>query len=253
MTHEDETQRRKHERFAGPNPGIVAAVFTAVFIASLVPVTMLAGGGTHFPSPFQPTEEVVAYFRNEPDKVRVCAFLQFAAAVPLGIYAAAMVSLLLALRVRAVGLQIAWFGGVAASISMSMAAFGQWAVGQPGIAEDAALTRALHYFLFAVGGPGYTVPFGLLVAGIAVPGLLLRLLPRWLAVAGIALGVVGELSALSLIIPTALFLVPLTRFPGFAWLIAAGFALARSSARAYDGCRVVRDGATVEHERAEHT
>jgi len=42
---------------------------------------------------------------------------------------------------------------------------------------------------------------------------------------GSALFVCGELSWLNLITPKALFLVPLTRFPGFAWLIAAGFAL----------------------------
>lgn len=29
----------------------------------------------------------------------------------------------------------------------------------------------------------------------------------------------------SLIVPQALFLIPLTRFPGFVWLIAAGFKL----------------------------
>jgi hypothetical protein len=39
---------------------------------------------------------------------------------------------------------------------------------------------------------------------------------------------IGELSALSLIVPNALFLIPLTRFPGFAWLIVAGFNLAGS-------------------------
>jgi len=33
------------------------------------------------------------------------------------------------------------------------------------------------------------------------------------------------LSWLNLVTPRALFLVPLTRFFGFAWLIAAGFAL----------------------------
>jgi hypothetical protein len=50
-------------------------------------------------------------------------------------------------------------------------------------------------------------------------------MPRWISVLGLALAAIGELSWLSLIIPGALFLVPLTRFPGFVWLIAAGFAL----------------------------
>lgn len=40
-----------------------------------------------------------------------------------------------------------------------------------------------------------------------------------------ALAVVGELSWLSLVLPGATFLIPVTRFPAFVWLIAAGFAL----------------------------
>jgi hypothetical protein len=39
---------------------------------------------------------------------------------------------------------------------------------------------------------------------------------------------IGELSALNLVIPQVLFLIPLTRFPGFIWLIAAGFILPAS-------------------------
>jgi hypothetical protein len=65
-----------------------------------------------------------------------------------------------------------------------------------------------------------------------VPALLLRLLPWWLSVLGIALAALGELSALSLIVPPALLLIPLTRLPGFVWLSAAGFKLSpRQAAR----------------------
>ena len=76
-------------RHAGPNPGAVAAVFTALFLAGLAPVTLLAGD-THFPSPLQSPEEIMAYFRAHADKVAICAFFQFGAAIPLGIYTATM-------------------------------------------------------------------------------------------------------------------------------------------------------------------
>jgi hypothetical protein len=69
---------------------------------------------------------------------------------------------------------------------------------------------------------------GLLIAGLSVPAAIMKLLPKWLVVSGFALGIIGELSALNLAIPQALFLIPLTRFPGFIWLIAAGFALPAS-------------------------
>jgi len=49
------------------------------------------------------------------------------------------------------------------------------------------------------------------------------------AVAGLA--VAGELSWLNLVCPQALFLIPLLRFPGFLWLIAAGLALPKTIAR----------------------
>jgi hypothetical protein len=50
-----------------------------------------------------------------------------------------------------------------------------------------------------------------------------KLLPKWLIIFGLALSVVGELSALSLVLPQLIFLIPLTRFPSFIWLIVAGF------------------------------
>jgi hypothetical protein len=100
-----------------------------------------------------------------------------------------------------------------------------------GIAQETAVVRALYYMVFAIGGVGFSVPMGLLIAGLTIPALVMKLLPRWLIVSGIALGAIGELSALSLVIPKALFLIPLTRFPGFIWLIAAGFALPATRSR----------------------
>jgi len=47
---------------------------------------------------------------------------------------------------------------------------------------------------------------------------------------GLALAVIGELSWLCMICPSLSFLIPLARFPSFAWLIAAGFLLPKSVA-----------------------
>lgn len=231
-----ETQALRTEagaRHRGPNPGVVALVFTALFLAGLVPVTLLYSE-THFPAPYQPAEEMVAYFRGEAAKVRFCAFLHFGASIPLGIFTATMVSRLRFQRAQAAGVTIALFGGLAASFDMALSSMVQWTVAQPGIADNADLTRALYFLLFAAGGPGYSVPLGLLIAGIGVTAGFMRLLPRWLAVSGVLLGVIGELSSLSLVVPGALFLIPLTRFPGFLWLIAAGFTLPRSRPRAVE-------------------
>jgi hypothetical protein len=208
----------------GPHPGIVAAVFTALFIAGLVPVTLI-GSDTHFPAPHQPPEEVVAYFRENAARVRLCGSLQFCSAIPLGIFTATMASRLRFHGIKAAGPAIGFFGGILATMSIVVSSLVAWVLSQPGIAEDGTLTRALQLFAFAVGGPGYSVPLGLLVAGIAVPAGFAKLLPKWLVGFGIVLAIVGELSAFDLLVPEFLFLIPLTRFPGFAWLIIAGFKL----------------------------
>jgi hypothetical protein len=157
-----------------------------------------------------------------------CAFLQFGAAIPLGIFTATMVSRLQFLGVRVAGVHIALFGGLMTAFNMAASALVLWVMAYPGIAQDSAVLRALYYLTFALGGVGFSVPMGLLIAGLSIPAAFFKLLPKWLVVFGLVLAVVGELSALSLVIPNALFLIPLTRFPGFIWLIGAGFALPKT-------------------------
>jgi len=111
---------------------------------------------------------------------------------------------------------------------MAAAALILWVMAYPGIAQNEAALGALYYLTFAIGGVGFSVPIGLLMAGVRVPAAFMKLLPRWLIIFGFALAVIGELSALSLVLPKTLLLIPLTRFPGFIWLIAAGFILPAS-------------------------
>jgi hypothetical protein len=85
--------------------------------------------------------------------------------------------------------------------------------------------RPLADLSFAAGGPGHVVFLGLLIAGLAVPSAVGRLLPRGLALAGVAIAAVAELSTLALISQPAAFLLPLARFGGLAWLIAAAVLL----------------------------
>jgi len=143
----------------------------------------------------------------------VCAFLQFGAAIPLGIFTATMVSRLQFLGVRAAGPYIALFGGLMTAFNIAVSALMLWVMAYPGIARETTVLRALYYLVFSIGGVGFSVPMGILIAGLSVPAAILKLLPKWLVVSGLALGIVGELSALSLIIPQALFLIQLTRFP----------------------------------------
>ena len=94
------------------------------------------------------------------------------------------------------------------------------------------MLRALYYVVFAVGGVGYSVPLGLLIAGVCVPSGFMKVLPKWVVIFGMLLAVCGELSWLSLVFPTLLFLIPLTRFPGFIWMIITGFLLPNTKGEA---------------------
>jgi hypothetical protein len=222
-----ETTNISDTKHAGPNPGIVAIVYTLLFNAGLYFVISFTGG-PHFPGPWESSEAIAAYFQGHAGAVLACAFLQFGAVIPLGIFTATMVSRLHFLGVRVAGAHIALFGGLMTAFNMAASALVLWVMAYPGIAQDAAVLRALYYLTFAFGGVGFSVPLGLLMAGVSIPAAFFKLLPKWLVVFGLVLAVIGELSALSLVIPNALFLIPLTRFPGFIWLIGAGFALPKT-------------------------
>lgn len=151
------------------------------------------------------------FFRARPTAVLICAALHFGAAIPLGIFTATVVSRLHFLGVRAAGAMNALFGGFAAAFTMLASSSVLWALAHPGVTEDRSLVQALYWLAQGLGGSGFSVPFGVLIAGIAIPAAFTRLLPRWLVVLGVVLAVAGEWSWCNLITPRALFLVPLTR------------------------------------------
>lgn len=215
-------------RHQGPPLGMLAIIWTALFCAGLAPVTTF-GGLPYFPGPWAPASTIVAFFQARPAAVLACAFFHFGAAMVLGIFTACAVNQMRFLGVRAAGVNIALFGGFASVFSSIASSMALWTLTRPGIAHDPTLTCALYYLVFGLGGVGFSTPLGLLMAGISIPAGFLRLLPKWIVVSGIALGAIGVLSTVDIVWPQALFLIPLTRFPGFLWLIAAGFALPRTT------------------------
>lgn len=223
-----QTPERSQPNHKGPHLGIVGAVFVLLFLAGLYAVTAFNGTPV-FPAPYEPLRVIMNYFVARPSAVLLCAALHFGAAVPLGIFTATAVSRLRFLGVRAAGADIALFGGFLTAFMMMTSSSVLWAMTYPEIAQDASVMQALYRIQFALGGPGFSVPFGLLIAGISVTAGFSGLLPKWLAILGIVIAGVGELSWLNILFPKALPLIPLTRFPGFLWLIAAGFALPRKS------------------------
>jgi hypothetical protein len=208
----------------GPPLGVLAVVFTALFLAGIV-LGVVFADGVAFPSPFGSATDILAYFRDHQLAVRISALLQFAAAIPLAIYAATANARLHQLGIRAPGATIALAGGLLAAAFMACSALVSWVLSRPEVADEPVLVRALQNLAFITGGPGHVVPLGILIAGISVPGLLARLLPRWLTIAGLVIAALAELTTFTLLVADASYLLPVARFTGLAWLVIAGFLL----------------------------
>jgi hypothetical protein len=205
-------------RHAGPPLMLPGALFMALFVGSLVAAALLTRGAP-YPRPFGGDGDAARYFAEHASAVRVMAFLQFGAAIPLGLFTATLVSRLRFLGIEAAGVTIALFGGLAASFFLATSALTQWVLASPGVAEATSDARVLQLLAFATGGPGHVVPLGLLLAGGSITGGLTRLIPRWLMWFGIVLAVFAELSTLTLIFEPAVVLLPLARFPAFIWIL----------------------------------
>jgi hypothetical protein len=172
-------------------------------------------------------ETVRVFFEQNPSAVRASSFLIFASAVPFGIFAVTMVSRLRFLGVRAAGTNIALLGGLMASNALILSGLFGWVLSWPDVAASASLVRAIYSLSFLFGGAAYAVGFGLLAAGVCVTSYFFRLLPRWVIAIGMLVAVAGEFSSLSLVVYPANFLIPITRYVGFIWLLLAAVKLTK--------------------------
>lgn len=207
---------------AGPSLGIMAAIYVGLFLLGLILVSAFVTRPS-FPSPDTAPTAIVAYFQLHPTLVRVSAFLSFGGVAALVIFVGGIASRLRFLRLRSAWVDIALVMGLLTAVDQAMSHFCEWTLTWPEVTHSAPL--ALYYLLFALGGPGFSLPMGLFVGSLAGVGGKWSLLPRWLVWSGFAIAGLGVMSSLNLLVPVAPVLpatIPLTRFPAFAWLIAAG-------------------------------
>jgi hypothetical protein len=200
----------------------VAAVSLAVLLAGLAVAVALGGV---MPLPYGATADIVRYVHDHHGAVQAGAVGTFAASVPLTIYAATVSTRLRQLGVTAPGATIALAGGILAAGVLALAGLICWTMSRPEVVVDDGLIRALYYLVFLTGGVGHIVALGLLLAGIAVPSLVLGLLPRALAWVGLAIAALAEFATLVLIWPEAAPVLPIARLTGLVWLIVAGAVL----------------------------
>jgi hypothetical protein len=205
-------------RDGGPHlliPGLSLAVLTVVG-------GVLGGSG---PRPDSSAADVLAYTAANATLVGVAAALLFGSAFPLVVYAATVLRRFRRLGIAAPGPVMGLAGAVLAAAALMASALFSWAAAQTAGLGDPAIARLLATLWFATGGVGFVAPFGLLLAGIAVPALIGRLLPAWLAWAGLVVAALAVLSTFALITPALYVLLPVGRFGGLLFLLAVAVLL----------------------------
>ncbi|MBV9723449.1 MAG: hypothetical protein JO082_16215 [Mycobacterium sp.] len=215
------------------SPGAVAADrrhgWPPLAVVALICIGLLVGGlaiavrlGGVMPLPYGPVAAVQQYVRDQPMAIQVVAVAVFASSVPLAVYAATASARLHQLGVAAPAATIALAGGTLAAGALGLTGLVCWTLSRPEIRDDTGLVRALYFLVFLIGGPGHLAALGLLVAGMAVPCLNLGLLPRKLALVGLVIAALSELTTLVLIWPILGPILPAARVSALAWLLVAG-------------------------------
>jgi hypothetical protein len=219
-------------RFRGPSLILLAMVHVLLFVAGLVAAATLRHGAPYV-TPFAPAEALRSFLAQSPMAVRVSSFFLFGSAVPFGIFAVTTVSRLRYLGVRAAGTNIALLGGLIATIALILSGSAGWILSLPDVLASAPVVKAISFLNFLLGGVVFAVGFGLFAAGVAVTSHFMRLLPRWMVVLGILVGVTGELSWFSLIAFPANFFIPITRYLGILWMLSVAVALTKDRGAAH--------------------
>jgi hypothetical protein len=219
MNDSNMNMNRGRPQQGGPPLALLAAISLVLLLGGLA---IAAGLGGVMPLPYAADAAIQQYFRAEHAAVHAGAIGVFASSVPLAIYAATASARLRQLGVTAPGATIALVGGTLAAGGLGLAGLIAWTLSRPEVSTDDALIRALYYLVFLTGGPAHVVMLGLLVAGIAVPSLILGLLPRAVAWTGLVIAAVAEVCTLVLVWPGVAVLLPIARFAGLVWLIVAG-------------------------------
>src|SRR3954467_7378459 len=187
----------------GPPLALLAAISLGLLLAGLASGVALGG---LMPVPFG--SEAQDYVAAHHDAAQAIAVGTFASSIPLAIYAATASARLRQLGITAPGATIALAGGLLASGALSLSSLTAWTLARPEVTADPALVRALYYLTYLTGGPWHVVTLGVLIAGIAVPALIVGLLPRALAWTGLVIAGLAELTTLVLIWPGLSPLLP---------------------------------------------
>lgn len=181
------------------------------------------------PGPGSDPASALAVLRDAPVRADVSAALLVMSAAPLAVFAAAVAHRLWALGARVAGPVIGLAGGLLAPSALVLSGLAAWTAATAAPWGDGAVVLTASTLSFAAGGVGFAFGSALLLAGIAVPAGLVGLLPRPFAIAGVVLAALAALTPLALLTSALYALLPVARFGGMLWLLAAAVLLPRAA------------------------
>lgn len=216
---------RGQTRHHGGAPMLPPAIaYVVLALAGIIVPPAVAGV-----SPYSSDANLIDFFANHSGPAHLLAFLVLASAVPFAVFGA-----IASHRVRDAGLDvpgrlIALTGGTVSAALLALSGLATLALTQPHVADSPAAIRTLQGLAFAAGGPGFVVFSGLLVAGVSVPALIGRLVPRWVGWFGLVLAAVCALASLAAATDVFNPLLPVGRFGTMVWLVATAVTLSGQS------------------------
>jgi hypothetical protein len=205
-----------------------------ILTGSLFAVLWLAGNivqslsGASVPRPTDDMATVAGYMRDGASHMEQSAGLHVLSAVALLWFTAVLAGHLRRDPGAGSAPELALAGGITAAVTLMASASGTIALGGSDLIDDDASAQLLYQLSFWLGGPIHVAGLGLLILA-AASGLTL---PKWLSVAGLVIGAVGVVAALSPIVYQLVLFTPLGRFLGFAWIIVATVIVALRKASA---------------------
>jgi len=205
------------------------ALFAILWVAGGYVQDFKADANIDYPRPTDAADKVLKWFDANGSAAAANSAVQIVAAIALIIFAASLSSLVRSVRGSDSAASLVGTAGAVSSAMLLVGAAAQAGLGTDA-ASDGATAQALYQVAFWAGGPLHVATLGLtVIAGAVGLGVVL---PKWLKIAGIVVGSLALLAALSGVSQIFVAFTLFGRYLSFVWLLIVGISVALKSKKA---------------------
>jgi hypothetical protein len=213
----------KATRDHGPYMGWL---YVVLFLVGLIGSSAI--GSAVYPSPYDDASKIQSYFADNHDAVVLMGVTQVAAALALVVFAAGIAALVRdRTRLGSGPAGVVQAAGTLSAAFLMLSGLSGWIAVRDEVLAQPAVVRAVHDFAFMTGGVAQVTTFGLFVGTASAAALKAGLLPRWICWLGAVCAAASLASVVAVASEPGAFLLPVGRFSGLIWVVAAGIALIR--------------------------